>query len=406
MSNILVLGAQWGDEGKGKITDLLAEKMDMVVRFQGGANAGHTLVVGGEKTVLHQLPSGVLNPRCHNVIGNGCVIDLEKLVEEIEFFQNRKISLSPKNLMVSEKVHVVTPIHRLIDGWSGKTIGTTGRGIGPCYAEKANRTGIRLEDMFSGTYKRKLSEQKKTLSSKIPGSTTRSFSGLSKSINAMEKAAGFLKPYAGNTAHLIFSGIQKGKKVLLEGAQGALLDIDHGTYPYVTSSNTTIGGAYSGTGVFIDFDLRIAVAKAFQTRVGMGPFPTELKDRVGNRLRSVGKEFGATTGRPRRCGWLDLELLRESFIMNGFNYLALTKLDVLSGLEKIKVSIGRTSAGLPSYKEFDGWTEDISEITEYRALPKNSRNYISFLENFIKISAGLISVGPDRHQNIIREKIW
>jgi len=403
VSNLLILGSQWGDEGKGKIVDLLAEKADLVIRFQGGANAGHTVVAGDEKFVLHQLPSGVLSGGCFNVIGNGCVVDPNALMEEITAIRKSGIIVSPRNLLVSANAHVVTRLHKLIDEKLGGTIGTTGRGIGPCYSQKAERIGLRFHDLLDGSYKTKIRKQTPKLdflSLRDRGTV------MKESIEEIEELLDILKPYIGDTQQVISRAVSGKKNVLFEGAQGTMLDVDHGTYPFVTSSNTTIGAAFTGTGVFVEFNKRIAVAKAFQTRVGKGPFPTELKTALGNKLRTVGKEFGATTGRPRRCGWLDLKLLKDSFMINGFNYLILTKLDCLTGIEKIKVAIDHDESERPIYVELPGWTEDISDIGNFAKLPKSCRDYIAYIEEFLKIDAGVISVGPDRKQTLIRRKIW
>lgn len=405
MPHMLVLGSQWGDEGKGKIIDLLAERMNLVVRFQGGANAGHTVVAGGEKTVLHQLPSGILNPDCVNVIANGCVVDPERLIEEIKSLANRRLKVNPDRLFLSGSAHLLTPLHQHLDAVFGGKVGTTGRGIGPCYVEKANRTGIRLEHVRDGSYIDRYHEQIAFHEGRPGCEKLRETLGNTAALEAFKTAAEAVIPFIADTQSIIYKACRNNENVLYEGAQGSLLDLDQGTYPFVTSSSTTIGGAYSGTGVYIDFDRRIGVAKAYSTRVGNGPFPTEQENDTGLKLREIGREFGATTGRPRRCGWLDLKLLKQAVIVNGFNYLAITKIDCLSGFDTIKVAIDHDGRGQPIYRDLPGWSEDISQARDSAALPPACRSYLGFIEEFLETRIGLVSVGPDRHQTIIVEPL-
>ncbi|MBF0408735.1 MAG: adenylosuccinate synthase [Candidatus Riflebacteria bacterium] len=396
----IVLGAQWGDEGKGKIVNILASDMDAVARFQGGANAGHTLVLDGKKIVLHQIPSGIFNANCVNFITGGCVVDPEALVEEIEMLDNFGETVDPRRLKIAENAHIVTRMHKWIDSIEGGKVGTTGRGIGPCYVSKARRTGIRFKNILDGSYKT-LFEGMFSECVKHYGLESRNYSDF---FEPFEDAIHKVAQFACDTRYILFKSIAEEKNILFEGAQGAMLDIDNGSYPYVTSSNTSIGGALTGAGVFIDFMERIGVMKAYCTRVGNGPFPTELKDETGEKLRQIGNEFGATTGRPRRCGWLDLKLLKESCMLNGFTSLALTKMDCMSGFEKIKAGVGSDSSEHPIFKEFDGWTEDISLLTSYNELPSACRQFISYIEDFLGIPFKLISLGPDRNQTLNMEQ--
>ena len=365
MSNCIVMGSQWGDEGKGKLVDLLAAKARAVVRFQGGANAGHTIIAGNRKYVLHLLPSGVLTPGCVSVIGTGCVVDPDELAAEIDLLATQGVILTPKNLIISHQAHLVTPAHRELDKSEGSRIGTTGRGIGPAYADKARRTGLRAESL-----------------------------------------TGKLGSYVGDATQAIAEIARAGGNILYEGAQGTMLDLDHGTYPFVTSSSTTIGSAYSGGGVYLEFDWRIAVIKAYATRVGHGPFPTELTDKTGTWLQEQGREFGATTGRPRRCGWLDLHLLKRAFVISGFNYIALTKLDCLRGLESIHVATDRSGDDEPTYKVLPGWHDDIRNCRTFAALPSACREYVDFIEGELGQPVGIISTGPDRAETIVRRPVW
>ena len=339
MAKYIIMGAQWGDEGKGKFVDFLADHANVVVRFQGGANAGHTIVRDGVQFILHIIPGGIISGHCLNIIGNGCVIDPESLVEEIVGLEKMGVAVTPEKLTISSQAHVVTPVHKFIDRMLNERIGTTGRGIGPCYMDKVQRTGIRMEDFIANDFHARYLEHAEHYKKITECVYNLEFIDIQDSLERLEKIRHQLKPFIKDSVALISDAISSDKSILYEGAQGAFLDVDHGTYPFVTSSNTTIGGAYSGGGVYLEFEKRIGIVKAYTTRVGAGPFPTELKDEVGEKLREKGREFGATTGRPRRCGWLDLHLLKRSCITNGFNYIVLTKLDCLNGFETLKVSV-------------------------------------------------------------------
>ena len=426
MSNVVIVGAQWGDEGKGKIVDLFTSWADVVVRFQGGANAGHTLVVGGVKTVLHLVPSGVLHPGKKCLIGNGVVVDPEALMEEIEVLKSRGMLSDPHQLTVSENAHVILPYHKRIDAGreakSGKAkIGTTGRGIGPCYEDKVARRGIRIRDLLKpAALREKLAARLEEANAQIQalGGEACALDPLAEWALALgEKVA----PYMGDVSEKLAHEIEKGRAVLFEGAQGTLLDIDHGTYPYVTSSNTVAGNAAVGAGIGPTcIQQVIGITKAYTTRVGNGPLPTELNDATGERLRSVGAEFGATTGRPRRCGWLDALVLRYAARVNGLSGLALTKLDVLTGIEKLQIAVayklpnGKTvdifpsdpellEQAVPVYEEMAGWKEPLSDLREYSELPVNARRYVERVEQLVGVSSIAVSVGAERQQTIVRK---
>jgi adenylosuccinate synthase len=405
MANYIVMGAQWGDEGKGKIVDYLADDINLVIRFQGGANAGHTIVRDGTEFILHLIPGGIITGKCKNIIGNGCVVDLELLIEEMETLGKMGISITPKNFFISEQAHIVTPVHKYIDKVLNEHIGTTGRGIGPCYVDKIQRTGIRIENLFDNSIRQRFIEQFEFAKKFTADNRIEDYINKNDYLEKLKYIQTKLRPFVSDSVEIISAAIKRGENILYEGAQGTMLDIDHGTYPFVTSSNTTIGGAYTGGGVFLEFDKRIGIVKAYTTRVGEGPFPTELKNEIGERLRENGHEYGATTGRPRRGGWLDLHLLKRSFIINGFNYIVLTKLDCLTGFEKIKAAVKYNGKNEPVYREFPGWTEDIVGITRYDELPENCRKYIEFLEEYVKTPIGLISTGSDRKQVIFRERL-
>ena len=405
MANYIVLGAQWGDEGKGKIVDMLAGRMDMVIRFQGGANAGHTVIVGDEKYVLHLVPGGVVSGKSKNVIGNGCVVDPVIFSQELSYLEEKEIEVTPQNLIISQQAHMVTPLHKFVDKLINKKIGTTGRGIGPAYEDKAKRTGIRMESILDGSYKDKYRDQMNYYKDVCERVYNESFIDMDASIAELEEGAQRIKAYIQDSIPIIYDYVKSGKNILLEGAQGSMLDIDHGTYPFVTSSSTTIGGAYTGIGVYMEIDKRIAIVKSYTTRVGEGPFPTEQENEIGDILRKNGNEFGATTGRPRRCGWLDLQQLKRSFIVNGYNYISLSKISCLSGIETIKAAVSYDSAGNPQYKDFPGWQEDVEGITDYEQLPLNCRNYISFIEDYLETPVGMISTGPDRSNIIVQEEL-
>ena len=413
--NIVVVGTQWGDEGKGRVIDLLARKVDAVVRYQGGSNAGHTVVVDGEKFVFHLIPSGILHPGKKAIIANGVVIDPEQLLKEIKDLKERGIPVE-KNLYISANAHVVMPYHKDVEKWEeslrGKgKIGTTGRGIGPAYVDKVARRGIRMGDLLE----RKTLEEKLNLNLKIYGNLL-GFSYSKEEI--LEKFLEFgkkLRKYITDTSLLIYRLMEEGKDILFEGAQGTLLDIDHGTYPYVTSSNASAAGVCTGCGVSPRSITKvIGVAKAYTTRVGEGPFPTELKDEIGTLLQERGNEYGATTGRPRRCGWFDGVALRYATRINGLDELILTKLDILDKLDKVKICVAYRYKGKviqdfpnrfvmwrecePVYEEMDGWKEDTSKVTSYKDLPDAARKYIKKIEEIGKVPIRLLSVGPQREE--------
>ena len=427
MTAIALLGAQWGDEGKGKATDLLGEKVDYVVRYQGGNNAGHTVVIGDQKYALHLLPSGILSPGVIPVIGNGVVIDPSVLFEEIKGLKERGIDTS--RLKISTNAHLITPYHRTIDKVSerflGKSkIGTTGRGIGPAYADKINRIGIRIQDLFDPSI----------LKQKVEGALRDKNQILIKVFNrkgleiddVVDEYLGYaelLRPFVTDTSLLLNQALDQGKNILLEGSQGTLLDVDHGTYPFVTSSNPTAGGACTGSGIGPTRISRvIGIVKAYTTRVGSGPFPTELFDEDGEKLRSIGGEVGVTTGRARRCGWYDALIARYAVRVNGLTDFFLTKLDVLTGWEKIPVCVayevdGKRVEELPAsqsdfhhakpvYEFLPGWNEDISSAKSLDQLPTNAKAYVRYLEEISGAQISAVGVGPERDQTIsVRELI-
>ncbi len=424
MANIVIVGTQWGDEGKGKIVDYFTAHADAVVRFQGGNNAGHTLVIRGKKTVLHLIPSGVFHPKKICIIGNGVVIDPKVLMDEITTLQAAGYLKNPRTLRISDQAHIILPYHKEIDhlreAARGKEkIGTTGRGIGPCYEDKVARRGIRVGEFIQP----KLFE--KRLKSILPERNAyirRVLKGRGYTIEGLLKEylplARQVRPYVSNHIGILAEFIKKKRGILFEGAQGTSLDVDHGTYPYVTSSNTVAGYAACGSGLGpIQIHQVLGVAKAYTTRVGSGPFPTELADKTGEFLRRQGGEFGATTGRPRRCGWLDLVVIRHATQVNGLTALILTKLDVLSGLKKIKVATAyrlgnRLLKTVPStvedlekvrpvYQEFPGWDEDLSGITRLRDLPLRARRYVEAIQKLLSIPIISISLGPSREQHIV-----
>ncbi|MBA4397580.1 MAG: adenylosuccinate synthase, partial [Syntrophus sp. (in: bacteria)] len=413
------------DEGKGKVVDIYAEDADVIVRFQGGNNAGHTLVVKGVQTILHLIPSGILHDHKTCIIGNGVVVDPAVMMHEIENLKKRALFPEHTRLFVSEKAHLIMPYHRRLDvareSRSDKKIGTTGRGIGLAYEDKVARVGIRFCDLLDETtFKEKLRDniEEKNFS------LTRRFEEApldeQQIFDEYRGYAEYLKPFVADTSLIIEQEMRRGKKILFEGAQGCHLDIDHGTYPYVTSSNTVAGNASCGSGVGPRaIDRVVGICKAYTTRVGEGPFVTELKDAVGEHMQTVGQEFGATTGRKRRCGWLDLVLIRQAVRVCGISGVALTKLDVLTGLEKLKICVGyRTAAGEeytesvpanlktlaacePVYQELDGWTEDIRNARQIDDLPKNTRKYIDRLEMLTGVPLMLVSVGAGRESTIV-----
>jgi adenylosuccinate synthase len=418
---IVLLGAQWGDEGKGKATDLLGDKVKYVVRYQGGNNAGHTVVIGKEKYALHLLPSGILTPSCIPVIGNGVVIDPAVLLEEIRGLNERGVNTS--KLKISTNAHLITAYHRTIDKVSerflGKSkIGTTGRGIGPAYADKINRIGIRIQDLFDPSILRqKLEGALRDKNQVLIKVFNRKGIEVDDVLNEYLGYAEILKPYVTDTSLLLNQALDRGEVVLLEGSQGTLLDVDHGTYPFVTSSNPTAGGASTGSGIGPTKISRvIGIVKAYTTRVGSGPFPTELFDEDGEKLRSIGGEFGVTTGRSRRTGWYDALIARYAVRVNGVTDFFLTKLDVLTGWEKIPVCVayeidGKRVEELPAsqtdfhhakpiYEYLPGWSEDISNAKELKDLPANARAYVKYLEEISGAPMSAIGVGPGREQTI------
>jgi len=424
MANVVVVGAQWGDEGKGKVVDIYTEHADDIVRYQGGNNAGHTLVVGSEKIVLHLIPSGILHEGKRCIIGNGVVLDPEVFIREITKLKESGRIKDDACLLLSESLHVIMPYHKRIDiareAKSGdKKIGTTGRGIGPCYEDKIGRRGIRLMDLLNEeAFTRKLKEflvEKNFLLENLLGEQPCNFEEI---LAEYRGYAAILRKYVADTALVLDKDLKAGKKVLFEGAQGTLLDVDHGTYPYVTSSSTCAGGACTGSGVSPrDIHEIIGISKAYVTRVGSGPFPTELLDATGEQLRQTGGEFGATTGRPRRCGWFDTMVIRYSVRVNGLTGIALTKLDVLSDFDTIKVCTGYTFQGKkletlpaalevfencqPVYEELPGWRTDITGAQSFEELPENARAYVRRLEELAGCPIVMVSVGPRRDQTII-----
>jgi adenylosuccinate synthase len=420
-----VVGVQWGDEGKGKIVDILAQKAALVVRFQGGGNAGHTVVVDGVKHVLHLIPSGILH-KSVCVIGNGVVVDPVQLLEEIAELRKKGVRIDGR-LFLSDRAHVVMPWHKFLDkhseGNAGKQkIGTTQRGIGPCYADKAARKGIRVADLYHPELLQDrvqaYTEEKNKILRALYGATELLDPG-----RIVAEYTGFaarLKPFVTDAVHLVNEAIDKGRRVLFEGAQGSLLDIDFGTYPYVTSSNSDACGISAGSGVPPKKIGRIlGVAKAYCTRVGEGPFPTELLDGLGEKLRELGGEYGATTGRPRRCGWFDGVTSRHAVQINGIDDLIVTKLDVLSGLDEIAFAThyeidGRRTDRMPTetsvlarcrpvYRRFKGWKEDLSRMRRFQDLPPAARIYLNFMERYLKVRVSMISVGKDREKTIVRK---
>lgn len=425
MADIIIIGAQWGDEGKGKIVDMLSAKSQVIVRFQGGANAGHTIKVGNEEFVLHLIPSGILWPAPLCLIGNGVVLDPEVFLEEVAMLKDRGIDTSPQRLAISSKTHLILPYHKALDKAreakrAGAKIGTTGRGIGPSYEDKAARIGLRAGDLARPELVRekiaRALEEKNILLTQLYQQEALDPEKIAADLLAL--APGLL-PYIRNVDDLIHAAIIQDKSILFEGAQGVHLDIDHGTYPYVTSSNTISAGACCGSGISpADIDEIIGVVKAYTTRVGSGPFPTELEDATGSFLREHGHEFGATTGRPRRCGWFDAVILRESVRLNGLSKLALTKLDVLRNLPELKICVAYELDGKrfdyppqnegdlervkPIYETMPGFTEDIANCGKFEELPEAARKYVERIEELTGVPAGYISVGPKRDQTIVR----
>ena len=422
MSTTVVLGAQWGDEGKGKVTDFFASTADYVVRFQGGNNAGHTIVVGENKIALSLTPSGVLYPNCTPVIGSGCVVDIGFLKQELEMLNEKNINTD--KLAISANAHVVMPYHKLLDelieeSLGENKIGTTKKGIGPCYADKIQRKGIRIQDLLDETnFEIKVRKNIEDVNLTLTKIYDHSPLVVDDILDEFSTYKDIVTNHVADTSLLIANAIKNKKTILFEGAQGTLLDIDHGTYPFVTSSNTSSGNAAIGSGVGPkNIDRIVGVTKAYISRVGSGPFLTEQKNEIGDFLIEKGAEFGVVTGRRRRCGWLDLISLKYSVRVNSLTELFITKLDVLSGLEELKLCVGYKdndevitdypfnqnvlNTAEPVYETFDGWTDDISIVKSFEDLPNNAQSYIKAIEAFIEVPITFISVGPERTENII-----
>jgi len=429
MPNVVVIGAQWGDEGKGRIVDLISEKVDIIVRYQGGNNAGHTIVIGDEKIILHHLPSGILREDKLSVIGNGVVIDPKVLLRELKELISAGYRADETNLKISDRAHVIMPYHREIDlareSMNGKgKIGTTGRGIGPVYEDKAARRGIKFADLvdpdsLSARLKEVLEERNAYLT-KVLGGSALNFEEIYEEYSQYGRE---LKRFSCDVSTLLNDSISNGRNILFEGAQGALLDIDFGTYPYVTSSSAGSGGASTGTGVSpTKIDTVLGIAKAYTTRVGEGPFPTEISGELGEKLRQAGGEFGATTGRSRRCGWFDAFALKYAAQVNGISWIALTKLDVLSGFDKINVCVGYRYEGNelssfpstihvleeiePIYEEMEGWKEDISDAKGISELPVQARKYLERLEEVTGVPIYTVSLGASREKIIFLHELF
>jgi adenylosuccinate synthase len=429
MPNVVVIGAQWGDEGKGKVVDLLTEHAQLVVRFQGGNNAGHTLVVGGQKTVLHLIPSGILHPGKTCVIGNGVVVDPAVLVGEIDALKARGFFKDDAQLLISDNAHVIFPWHKLLDSFrekalGGSAIGTTGRGIGPCYEDKVARRGIRMRDLLTPQRLRKRIEERLPLALEELKDLCAKAGAPVPQLEVPQVLAEFsalgerLKPYVRDASLFLSEQVRRGARILFEGAQGTLLDVDHGTYPFVTSSNCVAGNAAVGSGLGpTAIDKVMGISKAYTTRVGGGPFPTELNDALGEQLRKVGDEFGATTGRPRRCGWLDGVVLRYAARVNGLWGMALTKLDVLSGIKTLNICNaydldGQKITELPGdyedlarvkpiYESLSGWDEKIAGVRTFDELPENAKRYVRRVEEVSGVPVVCVSVGADRGETVL-----
>ena len=427
MSSIVIMGSQWGDEGKGKMTDWLAQKADMIVRYQGGNNAGHTIAFNGKTYKLQLIPSGIFEPQKINVIGNGVVVNPKALLNELQMLKDAGVT--PLNLKISSRAHLILPYHIQLDIAQEKQrgdqkVGTTHNGIGPAYMDKAARIGIRMCDLLEkDTFATKLKEnlaQKNALFEKIYDEETFDFDSL---FNEYYEYGQQLKDYVTDTSVLVNEAIDAGKNVLFEGAQGIMLDLDHGTYPYVTSSNPVVGGALDGAGVGPQsFTKMVGVCKAYSTRVGEGPFPTELTNETGDWIREKAHEYGTVTGRPRRIGWFDAVAMRHAKRVSGMNCLSLNLLDIFTGLKKVKIctaymldgkqidyypaSLKELERCEPVYEEFDGWTEDISTVTEYDQLPANAKKYLKRIEELTGLQLMTISVGPSREQTITLKDAW
>lgn len=426
VANFAISGAQWGDEGKGKIVDVIAPKFDVVIRYQGGPNAGHSVVFDGDRFALHVLPSGIFQKHTINVIANGVVVDPRALVREIEGITSRGIPITPDSLKISDRAHLILPYHAIIDqfrdhGEHGPKIGTTGKGIGPAYEWKAARSGLRFCDVADRpVFLEKLAKEWRSIQKNFGHIETLKDWSFDRLVEELTPSLDILSPFVTDTVVLLAKARADGKKLLFEGAQAALLDIDFGTYPFVTSSNASSLGVSAGAGVPLrTVDEVVGIFKAYTSRVGEGPFPSELEDRDGERIRVAGHEFGTTTGRPRRCGWLDLVALNYTHTLNQFSTLAITKLDILDQFDTIKVADSYTIDGVqvdhfpasaeklerakPHYREFPGWNQDISSVRTYDELPEAAKRYLDFIESFVGCPIGIVSVGPDREQTILRK---
>lgn len=429
MTSVIVVGAQWGDEGKGKITDYLAGQADMVLRCQGGSNAGHTIVANGQKYALHLIPSGILNPNTACVVGNGVVLDLKVVLDEIEMLKAE--GLSAKNLVISDKAHIIMPYHYTMDEYQeslkgDKKIGTTKRGIGPAYMDKTARQGIRLLDLLAWEpflEKLEYNLREKNIIFGHAGLPTIEGEARERLIAEYAAYREQIRPYVGETVYRVSEALQAGKKLLFEGAQGSLLDLDHGTYPYVTSSNTVAAGSCIGVGIGPTAINRVlGVAKSYCTRVGEGPFPTELTDDMGVKIRSLGEEFGTTTGRPRRVGWFDSVLVRYSALVNGMTDLCITKMDILDSLPEVKICTayrynGEIITRMPStlealaectpvYETMPGWMCDTTGCRMFRDLPVNAQKYILRLEELVGLPISMVAVGAERNSTIVRREMF
>jgi adenylosuccinate synthase len=431
MSNVIIIGSQWGDEGKGKIVDLLSQQVGTIVRFQGGNNAGHTVMFESKTFILHLVPSGILHENTKCIIGNGMVVDLDELLKEMDDLKNMGIP-SEGRLFISDAANLIMPYHKLLDKareerLSGKKIGTTGRGIGPAYEDKVGRTGVRFADIESNSnFKEKIDRfvQDKNQILRYVLDYKGPLLDANEIFENLLESYKRIAPYICDSVELLDREIKKGQHILFEGAQGTYLDIDHGTYPFVTSSNTVAGGACTGGGIGpTDINAVAGVVKAYTTRVGEGPFPTELHDKVGELLSVEGSEFGATTGRARRCGWFDACLLKKAVRVNGLTHLAVTKLDVMDKLETIKICVayedsrGNRFSAIPSkqtvqdeltpvYEEMDGWLSPTSGVTEYDKLPEKARKYLKRIEELLETPIFIISTGPKREQTIVLSDIF
>lgn len=426
MSSMVIVGAQWGDEGKGKIVDVMTEKADVVARYQGGHNAGHTVVINNERFILHLIPSGILHRGKLCIIGNGVVIEPGSLIAEIQGLRERGIEVN-ENLLISKSAHVIMPYHRAIENAheskrGSKKIGTTGRGIGPCYIDKMARTGIRIIDLYNPkVFRDKLESNLEEINYILKNRYGKQVFDVNEIFDQYTKYAEEISIHVADTDVVINDFIDRNKNILFEGAQGTLLDIDHGTYPFVTSSSAVAGGVCTGLGVApTKIDKVMGIVKAYTTRVGEGPFPTEIKDALGDVIRERGGEYGATTGRPRRCGWLDFVGLRHAIRVNGISTIALTKLDILDNIERIKICMayrykGEIIEGFPKdllqlqevepvYEEIEGWLRNTKGIRDYDGLPNNARRYIRLIEETLKVRVDLISTGEKRNELIVRGK--